>query len=215
MVCPDCGKEMERGYLHAGTMAWVKSIRRGLFRLNAPEEFFLARKRWTVQPMAASLCPACGAVVLGGEVGASHSSGDRTCPCCQGKEAEGFLQGEGDLVWARAPYSTMGNALADRSSRLLTNGFLSFAYPARRCARCSHIFFSTSCLTAEQARAARVVRRVYPCLLVFFLLLAVFMVMARISYLIWLPAALAGLAGLRLLYSILKAIPAQAVTPIR
>lgn len=207
MFCPDCGKEMERGYLHAGTMAWVKAARRGLFRLNAPEEFFLARDRWTAQPMEASLCPACGTVVLGGEAGAFHPSGDRICPCCQGKETEGLLQGEGDLVWARAPYSTMGGALADRSSRLLTNGFLSFAWPARRCARCSRIFFSTACLTEEQVRAARAVRRVYPCLLVVFPLLALFMVLARIRYWIWLLAALAGLAGLRLLYSILETRP--------
>lgn len=200
MICPNCMYNMEKGYLHAPTLAWMKS-ERGFLRPQVPEESFLTRDRFALQPLQAFFCPHCGILLLGGESPLSPDGSAGLCPCCSGGLTDGFLRGGGDLVWAKSPYRSMRSALADGSSRLLTNRFASFSYPARRCDRCSHILFSIARLTSEQVRASRLVRRLYPVLFSLCLLFAALAAMWNVSYFALLLVLVLELGGLRLLYA--------------
>ena len=201
MRCPNCGRELEAGFLHARTLIWNKSPR-GPVHPRLPEETYLARNSFSdVQPVESFFCEECGTLVLGRESALIPESSQDLCPCCSEPLSDGFLRGGIDLVWARTPHCSAGRALEDGSSRLLTNRFGAFCYPARRCARCGHVYFSAAGLSPGQVRASRLVGRLYPWLFAFCLLFAVLAVAAELSYFTLLLVMLLGLGGLRLLYA--------------
>ena len=201
MRCPNCGRELEAGFLHARTLIWNKSPR-GPVRPRLPEETYLARNSFSdVQPVESFFCEECGTLVLGGESALIPESSQNLCPCCSEPLSDGFLRGGIDLVWARAPHCSAGRALEDGSSRLLTNRFGAFCYPARRCGRCGHVYFSAAGLSPGQVRASRLVGRLYPWLFAFCLLFAVLAAVEELSYFTLLLVMLLGLGGLRLLYA--------------
>ena len=82
MRCPNCGRELEAGFLHARTLIWNKSPR-GPVHPRFPEETYLARNSFSdVQPVESFFCEECGTLVLGRESALIPESSQDLCPCC-------------------------------------------------------------------------------------------------------------------------------------
>ncbi|MBC8545446.1 hypothetical protein H8711_00650 [Clostridiaceae bacterium NSJ-31] len=65
MNCPNCGKEMQEGFLQAGNLlAFNKKRHKLSLNPKDPEDTMIARKAFTATDFSGFICKECGLVIF-------------------------------------------------------------------------------------------------------------------------------------------------------
>lgn len=63
MICPNCHKEMEPGYLQGHDMLWAKRVHKGLL-VPGNGEFLVSRRNFIPQCFNAYICRNCHKIIF-------------------------------------------------------------------------------------------------------------------------------------------------------